>query len=74
MTQTHSKSRQVAENAFARAQSQFRARETVVEELDAALQATRDKTARLKEARLARELEAAAAAPGAPRAKPTRKA
>lgn len=56
MTQTHSKPRQQAEIAFAKAQSQFLARERPAEELDAA-RARNEKTLRLREARLARDLE-----------------
>ncbi len=55
MTQTYSKSRQQAEIAFGNAQSQFFARNQAVEEIDAAEKALRDKTARLRAARLARE-------------------
>lgn len=64
MSQTHSKSRQKAEIAFANAQSQFFARNSAVEELDSLVQAREEKTRRLREARLAKELkdrEAAAA-------------
>lgn len=55
MTQTYSKSRQQAEIAFGNAQSQFFARNQAAEEIDAAEQALREKTARLRAARLARE-------------------
>lgn len=57
MTQTHSRARQEAEIAFARAQSQFLARESAVEELDAVARARQEKTVRLKKARLAKERE-----------------
>jgi hypothetical protein len=56
MTQTHSKSRQQAEVAFADAQSQFFARNSAMEELDSLVQARDEKTLRLREARLAKEL------------------
>lgn len=56
MSQTHSKSRQKAEIAFANAQSQFFARNSAVEELDSLVLAREEKTRRLREARLAREL------------------
>jgi len=72
MSQTHSKSRQKAEIAFANAQSQFFARNSAVEELDSLVLAREEKTRRLREARLARELndrEAATAALIAKRAK-----
>lgn len=53
MIQTYSKSRQQAEIAFGKAQSQFLARESVLEVPD--MQAL--KTVRLREARLAKELQ-----------------
>ena len=72
MSQTHSKSRQKAEIAFADAQSQFFARNSAVEELDSLVLAREEKTRRLREARLAKELndrEAATASLLAKRAK-----
>lgn len=66
MTPTHSRSRQQAEIAFAKAQSQFLARERAADELDAAAEARREKTLRLRTARLARELEDRARAASAP--------
>lgn len=56
MTQTHSKSRQQAEIAFGNVQSQFFGRGNAVEERDVTIQAREDKTARLREARLAKEM------------------
>lgn len=56
MSQTHSKSREKAEIAFANAQSQFFARNSAVEELDSIVLAREEKTRRLREARLAKEL------------------
>ena len=56
MTQTHSRSRQQAEIAFAKAQSPFFARDRAVEELDSIIQAREEKTLRLRKARLAKEL------------------
>lgn len=56
MTQTHSKSREKAEIAFSNAQSQFFARNSAVEELDSIVLAREEKTRRLREARLAKEL------------------
>ncbi|MCJ8056960.1 hypothetical protein GB928_024165 [Shinella curvata] len=56
MTQTHRKSREKAEIAFANAQSQFFARNSAVEELDFIVLAREEKTRRLREARLAKEL------------------
>ena len=55
MTQTYSKSRQQAEIAFGNIQSQFFGRGNAVEERDVTIQAREDKTARLREARLAKE-------------------
>lgn len=57
MSQTHSKSRQTAEVAFANAQSQFVARNSATEELDTLALARAEKTRRLREARLAKELK-----------------
>jgi hypothetical protein len=59
MTQTPSKSRQQAEIAFDEAQSQFFARERAVE-VPGSIAAREEKTLRLREARLARELAATA--------------
>lgn len=55
MTQTFSKSRQKAEAAFHQAQSQFFARDQAVEEQDFLTMARESKTARLREARMAKE-------------------
>jgi hypothetical protein len=60
MAQTYSKSRQQAEIAFGKAQSQFFAREPAVEERDSIVLAREEKTLRLREARLAREVAATA--------------
>ena len=65
MTNEVSKPRERAEIAFARTQTQFLARGQAVEELDAAVADREAKTARLREARLAkdrRDLMAATAA------------
>ncbi|KAA0683266.1 hypothetical protein DTW90_36540 [Neorhizobium sp. P12A] len=56
MTQTHSKSRQLAEIAFGNVQSQFFARNSAVEELDSLTRSREEKTLRLREARLAKEV------------------
>lgn len=72
MSQTHSKSRQQAEIAFANAQSQFFGRNRATEELESLVQAREAKTLRLREARLAKESkdrEAATASLLAKRAK-----
>ncbi|MEK1891021.1 MAG: hypothetical protein AAAB35_26350 [Phyllobacterium sp.] len=55
MTRTPNKSRQQAELAFGKVQSQFLARERAFEELNSAVQARDEKTLRLRQARLAKE-------------------
>jgi hypothetical protein len=62
MTQTHSKSRQQAEIAFGNARSQFFARNSAVDELDSIVRSREEKTLRLREARLAKQLQDRAAA------------
>lgn len=62
MTEPHSKSRQQAEIAFAQAQSQFLARDRGASDPDPATTAREEKTSRLREARLAKERDDAAAA------------
>jgi len=57
MTQTQSKSRQKAESAFTKAQSQFLARSRAFEEHDMIVLARQENTLRLKEARLAKEAD-----------------
>lgn len=57
MTQTFSKSRQKAEGAFDDLQSQFFARNNAVDELDFLTRSREEKTLRLREARLAKELQ-----------------
>lgn len=57
MTQTHSKSRQTADVAFGKVQSQFEARKRVFDELDLVVAAREEKTLRLREARLAQEAQ-----------------
>jgi len=57
MTQTHSRSRERADSAFTKVQSQFLARNRAVEELDTVVHAREEKTSRLKEARLAKEAD-----------------
>lgn len=64
MTQ-HSKSRQQAENAFTKVQSQFLGRNRALEERDTIVKAREDKTSRLKKARLAMEADARAKATAA---------
>ncbi|WP_416066656.1 hypothetical protein ACK9YZ_11260 [Rhizobium sp. ZK1] len=74
MSQTHSKSRQKAEIAFGNVQSQFFARNHAVEELDSLVLARDEKTRRLREARLAKELKDREAATASLIAKRARKA
>lgn len=56
MTEIYSKSRQQAEIAFGKTQSVGLARDRAVEELDTIVQAREEKTARLREARIAKEV------------------
>ncbi|KXG84740.1 hypothetical protein [Agrobacterium bohemicum] len=57
MSDAHSKSRKQAEIAFGATQSQFFARGRAVDELNSIAQARDEKTIRLREARLAKELD-----------------
>lgn len=60
----NSNKREQAESAFGKTQSQFMARNRVISEHDAVVRARDEKTLRLRELRLAKEAdEAAAAAP-----------
>jgi hypothetical protein len=61
MIQTHSKSRQRAEIAFGKVQSQLVARHRMAEERSSLVLAREEKTLRLREARLAKELASGAA-------------
>ncbi|MDP9811210.1 hypothetical protein J2W42_004073 [Rhizobium tibeticum] len=56
MTETYSRSRQQAEIAFGNVQMQFLAKNNAVEELESEAERRDAKTARLREARLAKEL------------------
>ncbi|NKJ08072.1 MULTISPECIES: hypothetical protein [unclassified Rhizobium] len=73
MTQTYSKSRQKAEIAFGNVQSQFFARNNAVDELDFLTRSREEKTLRLREARLAKELQDRTAATASLLAKRARK-
>ena len=64
MSQLYTKSRQLAEIAFGKAQSQAVARERAVGEHDSIALARAEKTLRLREARLAREAMAMTAIVG----------
>ena len=57
MTNTHSRARQPAETAFARAQYEILGRETAAEELETVARASQEETARPRKARLAKDLE-----------------
>ncbi len=57
MTQTYSKSRQQAETAFSRVQTQFFSKDHALEEQEFVTQTREAKTLRLREARLAKEAE-----------------
>lgn len=57
MTEPTSKSRQLAEIAFAEARSQFLARDPSTLDIDLVKQAHEEKTMRLRKARLARDAE-----------------
>ncbi|PTM96205.1 hypothetical protein [Mycoplana dimorpha] len=74
MTQTHSKSRQQAEIAFSKTQSQFFARDRALEEQEAIVRAREEKTLRLREARLAKETHDRSTATAALKLKRTTKA
>ena len=56
MTQTHSRSRQTAELAFGKTQTEFFARGQAMDVLDSIAAARDEKTSRLREARKAKEL------------------
>lgn len=74
MTEKHSKSRQQAEVAFSKAQSQSFARDRAVEEQEAIVRAREEKTLRLREARLAKESDDRATAIAALSSKRSKKA
>jgi hypothetical protein len=57
MTEINTKSRQTADVAFGKLQSQFVARKRVFDEMDLIVVARDEKTVRLREARLAKEAQ-----------------
>lgn len=65
MTEKYSISRQKAELAFSNIQTQFFAKDKAVEELASLTQSREEKTLRLREARLAKELDDRASATSA---------
>ncbi|MCK7615074.1 hypothetical protein [Roseibium sediminicola] len=72
MTENYSKVRQRAEVAFGKTQSQFFERQRAIEDLNSIVIAREEKTQRLREARLAKELQdsvASATKPVSKRAK-----
>jgi hypothetical protein len=69
MTQAFSKSRERAEAAFARTQTQFFSRSAAVDEMDSIVAAREEKTLRLRAARLAKEVQDTATATAALAAK-----
>ena len=73
MNENHSKLRQQAEVAFGKQQAQFFARERAFEELDSIVVARDEKTMRLREARLDKELQDSVARLAKPAAKRARK-
>lgn len=70
---SQSKSREQAEAAFGHLQSQFFARGHAVEEMDHVTKSREDKTARLREARLAKEEEDRLRASTNPVVKPSKR-
>ncbi|MGL4198131.1 MAG: hypothetical protein ACRCSX_10255 [Allorhizobium sp.] len=74
MTEQLTKSRQTAEIAFAKTQSQFLARGRALDEQDTIAEARDEKTKRLREARMTREREARESATAALVAKRARTA
>nr|WP_316655392.1 hypothetical protein [uncultured Gellertiella sp.] len=58
MAQNFGKAREQAETAFGKTQSQFMARDRILSEQDALVQARDEKTARLRELRMAKEASA----------------
>lgn len=55
MTQSFGKAREKAETAFGKTQSQFLARDRILSEQDALVRARDEKTARLRDLRMAKE-------------------
>lgn len=73
MSETHSKSRQIAEAAFNMTQAQPVIRTRVEEEAHTIVMAREEKTIRLREARLAKELEDSLIEPVAQKVKRAKK-
>lgn len=69
MSESHSRQRQQAEDAFGRTQSPRNARDRAFDEIDAVKAAAEEKTSRLREARLTKEAQGKAKAAGKPAAK-----
>lgn len=73
MTENYSKLRQQAESAFGKAQSQLFERQRALDDLNSIVIARNEKTQRLREARLAKELQDRVASAAKPGSKPARK-
>lgn len=73
MTENYSKLRQQAESAFGKAQSQLFERQRAIEDLNSIVIARNEKTQRLREARLAKELQDSVASATKPASKRARK-
>lgn len=66
MSEPFSKTRQQAESAFSKTQTQAVARQRLLDEIESATAARQAKNARLREARLAKELQEQSTPPAAP--------
>ncbi|GGB54600.1 hypothetical protein GCM10011316_28310 [Roseibium aquae] len=73
MTENHSKHRQQAEVAFGKTQSQLFERQRAIEDLNSIVIARNEKTQRLREARLAKELQDSMATAEKPAVKRSKK-
>ena len=73
MTQNSTKTREQAELAFGKTQTQFLNRNRTISEIDDVAAEREAKTARLREQRLEREANAVAAAPAPARKKTTKR-
>ena len=73
MTENYSKLRQQAESAFGKTQSQLFERQRAIEDLNSIEIARNEKTRRLREARLAKELQDSVTSAAKPASKRARK-
>lgn len=74
MSESHSRQRQQAEDAFNKTQTPRSARDRAFDEIDAIKVAAEEKTSRLREARLTKEAQGKAKTAGKPRGKRAKKA